>query len=118
MTTKATIEGCLSSLQRKDGWETYFGDDLVFTSFVAPNKRVSGRAAFLEAARGFYGMIASLEVRDLLVDGNRACVTTRYQLQPPTGPIFTSDVAEVFNVREGRIRSFDIYFDTAPYPRR
>jgi len=118
MTTRETVEDYLSSLQRKDGWEDYFADDVVFTSFVSPIKRVSGRTAFLEATRGFYGMIKSLEVQNLLVDGDRACATTRYQLQPPAGASFTSDVAEMFSVRDGQIRSFEIYFDSAPYPRR
>lgn len=118
MTTKDTIREYLSSLQRKDGWENYFADDLVFTSFVSPVKRVTGRTAFLEATRGFYGMIVSLEVHNLLVDRDRACATTRYQLQPPVGDAFTSNVAEVFAVSGGRIRSLEIYFDSAPFPRR
>jgi ketosteroid isomerase-like protein len=118
MTTRHTIERYLSSLQKKDGWESHFADDLVFTSFVSPVRRVSGRSAFLSATKGFYGMIVSLEVQHLLVDGDRACATTRYQLQPPAGPGFTSDVAEVFAVRDGLIRSLEIYFDSAPYPRR
>jgi ketosteroid isomerase-like protein len=118
MTTRETIEAYLRSLQQKDRWEDYFADDLVFTSFVTPAKRVSGRAAFLEATKGFYGMIVSLEVQDLLVDGDRACATTRYHLQPPAGPAFTSNVAEVFAVSGGRIRSLGIYFDPAAFPRR
>jgi len=118
MTTRETIEEYLSSLQRKDAWENYFADDMRFTSFVSPVKRVTGRTAFLEATKGFYGMIVSLEVQNLLVDEDRACATTRYQLKPPAGPEFTSDVAEVFSVRDGRILSFEIYFDSAPYPRR
>jgi len=118
VTTRQTIEGYFSSLQRKDGWENYFADDLVFTSFVSPVKRVSGRSAFIQATKGFYGMIVSLEVQTLLVEGDRACATTRYQLQPPVGPAFTSDVAELFAVSEGRIRSLEIYFDSAAFPRR
>jgi ketosteroid isomerase-like protein len=118
MTTRDTITAYLSSLQRKDGWETYFADDLVFTSFVTPVKRVNGRTAFLDATKGFYGMIVSLEVQNLLVDGDRACATTRYQLQPPVGAAFTSNVAEVFAVSGGRIRSLEIYFDSAPFPPR
>ena len=118
MTTKETIEAYLGSLQRKDGWEKYFADDVVFTSFSSPAKRVTGRTTFLESTKGFYGMITALDVRDVLVDGDRACTTTRYQLQPPVGSIFASDVAEVFAVRDGKIRSLEIYFDSAPYPRR
>ena len=118
MTTRDTIKEYLNSLERKDGWEKYFADDVVFTSFVTPVKQVSGRTAFLEATKGFYGMIVSLEVQNLLVDGDRACATTRYQLQPPVGPAFTSNVAEIFAVTGGRIRSLEIYFDSAPFPRR
>ena len=118
MTERETIEGYFRSLARKDGWERCLADDLAFTSRVSPMKQVSGRAAFLESTRGFYGMIASLEVRDVIVDGHRACVTTRYQLQPPAGPAFTSDVAELFEVRDGLIRSLEIYFDPTPFPRR
>lgn len=62
-------------------------------------------------------MIAGLTVRDLLVDGERACALTRYQLQPPGRPGFKSDVAEVFVVRNGRIVAFDIYFDSAAFPK-
>ena len=33
-------------------------------------------------------------------------------------PRFTTDVAEVYSVRNERIASFAIYFDSAPVPRR
>lgn len=36
---------------------------------------------------------------------------------PPGRAPFASDVAELFTVRDGKIDSFAIYFDTAPYPK-
>lgn len=117
MTTKDTIEGYFSNLQQKTGWESFLSDDMTFTSFTSPIKRVSGRAAYLESTKRFYSMITAMEVRDLVVDGNKACALTRYQLQPPQGPAFGSDVAEVFAVRDGKITSFDIYFDSSPFPK-
>jgi ketosteroid isomerase-like protein len=62
-------------------------------------------------------MITSVELRDLLVDHDKACALTTYRLQPPGGPAFTSDVAEVFAVRDGKISSLDIYFDSSPFPK-
>jgi ketosteroid isomerase-like protein len=62
-------------------------------------------------------MITVLEVKDLLIDGDKGCALTRYQLQPPAGPAFGSDVAEVFEVRDGKISSLDIYFDSSPFPK-
>jgi len=117
MTTKETIQGYFGSLKHKNGWEAFLADDLVFTTFVSPIKQVNGRAAYLESTRRFYSTISSMEVRDLIVDGQRACALTRYQLQPPGRPAFQSDVAEVFGVQDGKIRSLDIYFDTTPFPK-
>ncbi|MHB8404996.1 MAG: nuclear transport factor 2 family protein [Gammaproteobacteria bacterium] len=117
MTTRETIQGYFNNLKQKKGWEAVLSDDMVFTSFTSPIKRVTGRAAYLEATKRFYSMITTLEVRDLLVDGNKACALTRYELQPPGSPAFDSHVAEVFEVRDGKISSFDIYFDSASFPR-
>jgi ketosteroid isomerase-like protein len=63
-------------------------------------------------------MIAGVELRSLIVEGEKACALTRYRLSPPKdAPAFTSDVAEVFSVRDDKIASFDIYFDSAPFPK-
>jgi len=117
MTTKDTIEGYFSHLKQKNGWQSFLSDDVVFTSFTSPIKQVSGRAAYLERTKRFYAMITALEVRDLVVDGNKACALTRYQLQPPQGYAFESDIAEIFEVRDGKILRFDIYFDSSPFPK-
>ena len=117
MTTKATIEGYFSSLKQKKDWSSFLADDVVFTSFTSPVKQVTGKGAYLESTKRFYGGIVTFEVRDLLIDGDRVCALTRYQLQRPQLPAFESHVAEVFRVRDGKIVSFDIYFDSAPFPK-
>ncbi len=117
MTTKETIQAYFTRLQQKNGWEECLSDDMVFTSFTSPIKRVSGRGAYLESTKRFYSMITAVEVRDLIVYGPRACALTRYELQPPAGPTFSTDVAEIFGVHGGKISSFDIYFDSAPFPK-
>lgn len=117
MTTRETIEGYFKSLKEKNDWQSFLSDDVVFTSMTSPVKRITGKTAYLEGTRRFYSMIAALEVKDVIVGGQRACTLTRYRLQPPAGPSFESDVAEVFGVRDGAITSFDIYFDTAPFPK-
>ena len=115
---RQTIERYFAKLGANKGWEESLADDMTFTSYAVPNRHVEGKAPYLQATRRFYGMIQSVEVRQLLVEGNRVVALTRYQLQPPNGATtFSSDVAEVFVVRDGRIGSVDIYFDTAPYPR-
>lgn len=117
MTTRAIIDDYFRRLKGKGDWSACLADDMVFTSFTSPNRRVEGRAAYLEATRRFYSTIVAVNVKDMLVDGAGACALTRYDLQAPGAPPFSSDVAEVFQVRDGKIASFDIYFDTAPFPK-
>jgi len=118
MTTLETIDRFFEALARRSGWETFFADDVSFTSYTSPVKRLPGRTATLQAASRFYSMAERLELLELLVDGDRACARTRYHVRPPSGASpFDSDVAELFTVRDGQITEFAIYFDTAPYPR-
>jgi len=116
-TTRETIECYFSALEQKSGWESFLADAMVFTSHAIPARRIVGRDGYLAATKRFYSMILSVDLRDLIVDGERACALTRYELGPPGGEPFTSDVAEVFQVRNGKIELFDIYFDSAPFPK-
>ncbi len=117
MTTKDTIQGYFRSLAQKEGWGSFLANDMVFTSFTSPVKQVKGKDQYLEATKRFYGSIISVEIKDLLIDGEKACALTHYQLRSPKADTFTSDVAEIFMVKDGKIVSFDIYFDTSPFPK-
>jgi hypothetical protein len=117
MTTQETVQGYLDGVRQRKGWESYLADGITFTSHTSPVRQVTGKEAYLEATRRFYSTIVSCQVQELLLDGERACALTRYELQPPGRAPFTSDVAELFTVKNGKIDSFAIYFDTAPYPK-
>ena len=117
MTTRDTIQSYFTSLEQKRNWEDFLADEVAFTNFSSPPKRVTGRGAYLEATKGFFSMITALEVKGLVVEGEKACALTRYELQPPGGPAFNCHVAEVFEVQNGQIALFDIYFDNTPFPK-
>jgi ketosteroid isomerase-like protein len=116
-TTKAVVQGYFDALKRKQDWQSCLADDLQFTSFTSPNKRLAGKSAYLESTKRFFSMVSSVELRTLIADGDTACALTRYELRLPSGAPLQSDVAEIFTVREGRIASFGIYFDSAPFPK-
>ena len=117
MNTRETIRAYFDKLQHKQGWESFLSEDVAFTSFTSPIKTAVGRAAYLEATKRFYSTIDSVEVQELLVDGEHACALTHYAIRPPVGAPFTSDVAEIFTVKSGKIAALAIYFDTAPFPK-
>ena len=117
MSTKAIVEGYFQELIRKGNWDSFLADDLTFTSLTSPVKEVRGKSAYLESTRRFFSMVSSVELRDLITEGAKACALTRYQLQAPSGNRFQSDVAELFTVRNGKIETFAISFDSSPFPK-
>jgi len=117
MTVRETIQGYFAALREQRGWQSFLSDDLVFISFTSPIKRVTGKTEFLKATKRFYSSIVSLEVRDILCDNEKACALTHYELRMADNHSFTSDVSEIFTVKDGHINSFAIYFDSAPFPK-
>jgi ketosteroid isomerase-like protein len=117
MATEETIQGYYDSLKQGKDWKSFLADDMTFTSYTSPVKKISGKDAYIEATNRFYSSIVSMEVRDIMIDDQKALALTHYKLKHPSGNIFTSDVAEIFTVKNGKITSFEIYFDTAPFPK-
>jgi ketosteroid isomerase-like protein len=117
MSTRDVVQRYFEALAQKGKWEAFLAEDLRFTSFTSPMKEVTGRAAYLDSTRRFFAMVMSVDVRDLIIEGPKACALTRYQLRGPSGSQFQSDVAELFTVSNGKIETFAIYFDTAPFPK-
>ena len=114
---RGVVESYFERLKKKKEWESLFADDIEFYQLTSPNKHTTGKAAYIETTKRFYATMVSVEVKDVIIEGEKACVLTRYELKPPNGNTFSSDVAEIFKVRSGKIVSFAIYFDTAPFPR-
>jgi hypothetical protein len=117
MTTKDSIQAYFTSLKESKGWESFLAEDMIFMSFTSPIKQLQGKDVYLDSTKRFYSMIKSVEVRDLIVENEKACALTRYELQPPQGNSFVSDVAEIFTVKDGKIHFFGIFFDSSPFPK-
>ncbi len=112
VTTKDTIQRYYDSLRQKKGWEAFLAEDMVF---INNGKKIQGKSNSLEGIKRFFSTVRSLEVLELLVEGERASAVVRYDILSPKGNTFKSDVAEFFGVSDGLLVSFAIYFDTAPY---
>src|SRR6185312_11661915 len=105
MTTRETIERYFDFVKARGDWPSLFSATATFTSFASPVRQIPGRDAFVKATAGFYGMIREVRVRDLLVDGERACALTHYRLEPP-------------NVTASRARARPRWSTSATHPSR
>jgi hypothetical protein len=117
MSTRDVILQFLERVKRNDRWDDLLSDDLQFSNFATPVRRMTGKRVSLEGMRRFYAMAKGMEIESIIVDGQQACALIRYDLQPPVGPSFESHIAEIFRVENEKIAAFGIYFDSAPYPK-
>jgi len=86
-------------------------DNFLLTGAVA--KETRGREAYVNL--GFWKLVKGLRVKDMIVEGESAFALVGYDLVSPKGSPFSSDVAEFWRVKNGRLDSIAIYFDTAAF---
>jgi ketosteroid isomerase-like protein len=112
MSTKETILSYFNGVNRKKGWQSFIADEMVFTN---SGKQVPGKDAYVQALNRFLQVVSSVEIRELIIVGDKACAVAHYALRSPKGNTAVCDVAEVLVVKNGKITSSSIFFDTAAF---
>ena len=95
------------------GWGHLLSENFLLTGTVAKESR--GRDAYVN--NNFFKMVKGLEVKELMTEGERGFAVARYDLVSPKGNAFTSEVAEFWKMKDGKLGSVAIYFDTAAFER-
>jgi limonene-1,2-epoxide hydrolase len=83
----------------------YVADDIEFRS---PMTRISGADGYLEAVGGFAQHVDGVDILAAVGDGENAMIM--YEMR--TGPFGTVPAADHFVIRDGRIASNRLVFDT------
>jgi ketosteroid isomerase-like protein len=97
---------------KKGGWEKPLSDTIRFVSRASTSE---GKAAFVEATTRFLRAVNSAARKEILIDGDAACVWVNYELVSPKGSQTKQDVLEIWTERDGQLTSCTIYFDTAAF---
>jgi ketosteroid isomerase-like protein len=112
-TTQEAIKGYYDGIKAKNGWQAYVSDDIAFAGTDV--KATAGKQAYVEATNQFLMAVKTSELKEMIVDGDKACAIVHYELMSPKGNRASSDVAEILTVKDGKITSSTIYFDTAAF---
>lgn len=112
MNTKDTVRRYFENLHRGD-WESLLDDDIAFSSNGTEAPR--GKKNYVDATRRFLQVAKAVDVKQLIVEGDKASAITSYTLRSPNGNASVCDVAEIFSVKNGRIESNSIFFDLAAF---
>jgi ketosteroid isomerase-like protein len=99
--------------QKKKDWESVSADDFRFIGGdMTKTTPVVSKAAYIEVIKRFSQMRTSMRVKEMIVDGDNACVIGNYDYVFPNGKSINGDVAEVWKAKDGKLASLTIFFDT------
>ena len=90
-----------------------FSDEVTFKGTGMPS--LKGKQPVIEITNDLLTRLESYEMKNIFQDGDTATVLNNYHLISPKGDRFILETAEIVGVKDGKIDSFDVYFDTAAF---
>ena len=97
-TTQEILEGDDNAIKQKDGWQDFISDDILFDGTGV--KATGGKDAFVEGNRQFLRAVRASQVKEMIVDGEKACALLHYDLMSRKGNTASSDVAEILTIKK------------------
>ncbi|MFZ0452254.1 MAG: nuclear transport factor 2 family protein [Ignavibacteriaceae bacterium] len=116
MNTKELLDIYYKGFAEKSGWEDVIADDFKFTGGdMTKTDPVIGKSAYIEVIKRFSKLFKSMRVKEMIVEGEQACVIGNYDYEFPGGKKINGDVAEIWEVKNGKLGSLTIFFDTLSF---
>ena len=113
---KELLEIYYKGFAEKANWESVIADDFQFTGGdMTKTQPVTGKQAYIEVIKRFSQMFTAMRVKEMIIQGNSACVIGNYDLRFPNGQEFNGNVAELWTAKNGKLQSLTIYFDTLTF---
>ena len=116
MTTKELLEIYYKGFAQKNGWDSVLSDDFKFVGgdMTKPTP-ILGRAAYVEVIQRFSQLFTAMRVKEMIIEEDGACVIGNYDYVFPNGKSVNGNVAEIWKVKEGKLDSLAIFFDTLTF---
>lgn len=113
MKTRELLETYYKGFARKSGWESVLAEDFRFVGGDMMNpKPVVGKEAYVQIIGNFSRLFTEMRVKNMIVEGDEACVIGNYDYVFPGGQKVNADVAEIWQVKNGQLAALTIFFDT------
>ena len=114
--TRQLLETYYKGFAAKAGWENVIADDFEYVGGDMNNIRpVVGKQAYIEIIKRFSQRFEAMRVKQMIVEGDKASVIGNYDLQFPNGFKINGNVSENWTVRNGKLQSLTLYFDTLTF---
>lgn len=114
--TRQLLESYYKGFSEKSNWEHTIADDFEYTGGDMTNiQPLKGKSAYIEVIKRFSQVFTTMGVESMIIQGNKACVVGNYNLRFPNGKIINGNVSEHWTIKDNKLQSLRIYFDTLTF---
>lgn len=115
MSTKDLVQKYYKSLSEKDDtWQSLYAEDVVFCD-ASHTLDAKGKTEVIQSFVPFLKGVDDVKVKQIIVQSENACAIVGYVYVNPKREKMSQDVAEVWEVRDGKLAKLIIYFDLTAY---
>jgi ketosteroid isomerase-like protein len=113
---KQLLEAYYKGFAEKANWESVIADDFQFTGGdITKPEPLIGKQAYIEVIKRFSRTFTEMRVKEMIIQGSKACVIGNYDFIFPNGQEINGNVAELWTAKDGKLQSLTIYFDTLTF---
>ena len=110
------LETYYKGFAEKSNWDSVIADDFQYTGGdMTKTEPLIGKQAYIEVIKRFSQVFTAMHVKEMIIQGDNACVIGNYDLRFPNGQEFNCNVAELWTAKNGKLQSLTIYFDTLTF---
>ncbi|MEP6677526.1 MAG: nuclear transport factor 2 family protein [Ferruginibacter sp.] len=114
--TKQLLEFYYKGFAEKSNWESVIADDFHYIGGdMTKTEPVIGKQAYIEIIKRFSQRFDSMEVKEMIVEGDKACVIGNYDFHFPNNQKINGNVAELWTTKNGKLQTLTLYFDTLTF---
>jgi ketosteroid isomerase-like protein len=115
-TMKELLEMYYKGFAEKANWESVIADDFQYVGGdMTKTEPLIGKQAYIEVIKRFSQVFTAMRVKEMIIQGDNACVIGNYDLRFPNGQELNGNVAELWTAKNGKLQSLTIYFDTLTF---
>jgi ketosteroid isomerase-like protein len=114
--TRQLLDIYYNGFAEKANWESVIADDFEYIGGDMNNTQpVIGKQAYIEIINRFSQRFEAMRVKQMIIEGNEAAVIGNYDFRFPNGHKINGNVAEFWSVKNEKLQSLTIYFDTLTF---
>ncbi|MFP7656237.1 nuclear transport factor 2 family protein [Chryseobacterium proteolyticum] len=114
--TRQLLETYYKGFAAKANWESTLADDFEYTGCDMTNTTpVVGKQAYIEIIKRFSQRFEAMRVKQMVIEDDKASVIGNYDFQFPNGAKINGNVSENWTVKNGKLQSLTLYFDTLTF---